>query len=196
MASSDPVENPEVSSEHGPEPNVGPEAFPNEHRRPPAARWMIWVVLALLAAVYIYANRPVPAAFEWERDYQAGLRKAGEQGKFILLEFQTAGCPACEWMDREVFARPDVARALEGWVPVRIDGNREPRLAVEYGVEGFPTFRALSPDGKLVGRLAGARPAEEFIRFLETARVADHMRTGAQWRDTGSSWRRSMASWR
>jgi thioredoxin-related protein len=141
--------------------------------RRPGGRWMVWVALALLAGVYIYANRTVPAAFEWEASYEAGVRRAGEQGQFVLLEFQTAGCPACQWMDREVFAQPEVARALEGWVPVRVDGNRHPHLAMRYGVEAFPTFFALSPEGKVVTGFTGTRPADQFIRFLENARAAE-----------------------
>jgi len=136
------------------------------------------VGLALLAAAYIYANRPVPAAFTWERNYEAGLRQAGQRQRFVLLEFQTAGCPACDWMDREVFSQPRVARALEGWVPIRVDGNQNPRLAVQYGVEAFPSFRILSPDGKLVTGFAGARPVDEFIRLIELARQRGAQQTG------------------
>jgi thioredoxin-like negative regulator of GroEL len=142
-------------------------------RRRPGGRWMVWAVLAVLVGVYLYANRTVPAAFEWEANYEAGLRKAGEQGKFVLLAFQTAGCPACQWMDREVFSKSEVARALEGWVAVRVDGNREPRLALEYRVEAFPTFFVLSPAGQVVAGFMGTRPADQFIQFLEKARAKD-----------------------
>jgi thioredoxin-like negative regulator of GroEL len=88
----------------------------------------------------------------------------------ILLEFQTEGCPACVYMDREVFSRPEVAEALADWVPVRVDGNVERALSAQYGIEAFPTFLALAADGQVLAGFVGAREFTEFIDFLQLAR--------------------------
>lgn len=167
---------PETRSHDQPDLQAG-EPSP-EHSRPRNRRWGMWALFALLAGFYIYANRPVPAAFAWEHDYEAGRRKAAEQGLPVLLEFQAPGCGACAWMDREVFSRPEVARALEGWVPIRVDGNQNPRLMVKYGAEAYPTFRMLSPDGQVLGGFVGAVPAEDFIRALERSHPGDARQAG------------------
>lgn len=143
---------------------------PPPARSPGSSRWMLWLLLVAVVSVYLWINRPVPlAAFAWETDLDAGLSKARAEGMPVLLEFQTAGCSACHWMDRNVFPRPTVAEALSGWVPIRIDGNAEPELSFRYGIEAFPTFLVLKPDGTVVKGKVGAMSEEEFVTFLQSA---------------------------
>ena len=72
-------------------------------------------------------------------------------------------------MDREVFPRTDVSKALSGWIAVRVDAPTHPGLASQYQVEGYPTFIALRPDGGIARREMGALTHAEFISFLHMA---------------------------
>lgn len=136
-----------------------------------SGRWAVWVGMILVGGLYLYSSRPVPAAFAWETDLAVGLRRAEETGRPILLEFHTRGCAACEWMDREVFSRSDVAAALADWIPIRVDGNHDRKAAAHYDIEAFPTFLTLGPDGTVITRRVGALPPQEFISLLQRAAV-------------------------
>lgn len=164
------IEEPPVQQRIEPEDDG---SSPDPRERPDIARkprWVLWMGLAGVALLYLYANRPVPASFTWRSDLGTARDEARATGRMILLEFQTEGCPACVYMDREVFSRPEVAEALADWVPVRVDGNVEQALSAQYGIEAFPTFLALAADGQVLAGFVGAREFTEFIDFLQLAR--------------------------
>jgi hypothetical protein len=83
-------------------------------------------------------------------------------------------------MSREVFTRRDVAQALSGWVPVRINSAGSVNITREYNIEGYPTFIALSADGAELRRSLGGMTAEEFITFLHSVRAATQPATRTQ----------------
>lgn len=130
---------------------------------------VFWLALVLMVGFLLYSSRTVPAAFTWKTDFDAALAEAGQSGRPVLLAFYMPACGACRWMDREVFAKQDVARAVRDWVPVHIDGTAETRLANQYGIEAFPTFVLLSSSGQVIETRMGPLTAEEFIAFLESA---------------------------
>ena len=134
--------------------------------RPRRRRWFLYVVVLLLAGVYLYASRSKPSAVAWMDDLQAAQAKAAEKNQLTLLAFDGAWCGYCKAMDREVFSREDVADALADWVPVKIDIDKHAAIAMRYNVQGTPAFIALSPAGRAVSTLPGAVPAETFIQWI------------------------------
>jgi thioredoxin-related protein len=123
----------------------------------------------------------------WTSDYDAALLKAKETGRRVLVNF--TGSDWCHWcirMDEETFSQEDFKKyAEEHLVLVYVDkpmrkkidaeqSAKNTRLMRQYGVDGFPTFVVLDPDGHEVDRRSGYVPGgpKGFIYFLNvTANV-------------------------
>lgn len=125
-------------------------------------------------------------AGEWTMDYDAAKALAAETGRPLLLNF--TGSDWCGWcirMDRQVFSLEAwQAYAQEHLVLVWIDFPRDKSLVPEhyvarneelrreFGVQGFPTYILLDPDGETrLGQAGATRDAtpESFIETLDNA---------------------------
>jgi protein disulfide-isomerase len=118
----------------------------------------------------------------WSADYNAALLRAKESGRRVLINF--TGSDWCHWcikMDEETLSQKAFKEyADKHLVLVIVDSPmREPldeetatrneNLKRQYGVEGFPTFVVLNPDGKEADRRVGYVDGgpDNFIRFLK-----------------------------
>lgn len=137
--------------------------------RPSSPRWVLWAGMAAILALYLYASRPRASAVPWMTDLAAAQQLAQREGRPVLIDFYATWCGPCETMAREVFPRKEVAGALADWVPVRINGETNPKLMRQFGVEAYPTFVVLSADGAIHRQFSGALPADEFVAFVKDA---------------------------
>jgi thioredoxin-related protein len=112
----------------------------------------------------------------WATDLPKALEQAKAENKIVLLDF--TGSDWCVWcikFDDDVLSQPEFASyAKTNLVMIMLDfpnaikqteaqkkSNQE--LQAKFKVDGFPTYVALTPDGKEIGRqvgyLAGGPPA-------------------------------------
>lgn len=138
-------------------------------RKASSARWGIWAGFAAILFLYWFTIRPRASSIEWVRDLPAAAAQAQQTHQPILLAFEIPSCGACDWMSREVFPRKDVAQALKKWVAVQVDAESSAAVSQRFGVVAFPTFIALSSDGRPVRRYEGAMTSEEFMFFISEA---------------------------
>jgi thioredoxin 2 len=84
----------------------------------------------------------------------------------VLVDFWATWCPPCRQVAPEV---KQVAKHMAGKaLVVKVDTEKWPQLAANFGVQGIPNFVVLK-DGKRVFQQAGAVPAREMERWLERA---------------------------
>lgn len=122
--------------------------------------------LLVIAALYLHANRPVSSAFAWTTDLEAGLRQAGQDHQLVLVKFHATWCPPCKVMDRDVFSREDVAKALARWVPVSVDIDEQRQVAASYAVDTVPTLVVLNGRGDVLARQVGSMSPAAFIGWI------------------------------
>ena len=97
----------------------------------------------------------------WLADWRAARDLSQQQNRPVLLHFWSSTCVPCKQLERNVFSRSDVARAVSGYVAVKINVEQSPQLAQFYEVESVPTDIIVDPNGKITA------PIEYVQRRLE-----------------------------
>lgn len=153
-----------------------------------AAALLAGVCLAQESAPAAKAEAPAVATEgavlgQWTMDSEAALALAKKEGKPVFVNFTGSDwCGWCKLMDRRVFSLDAwKAYAKDALVLLWVDFPRDKALVPEaivpknkalaekFGVQGYPTYVILSPEGQELGRLGadqGATP-EKFIEQLK-----------------------------
>jgi protein disulfide-isomerase len=123
----------------------------------------------------------------WLTDLPTAEAQAKAQGKIVLMDFTGSDwCPACiefkkQVLDSEAFQ----AYASSNVVVVEVDfPDKKPQseavkkanaaLLTKYGVDGYPTFVVVDPNGKEIGRQLGydATGPQAFIAKVQGWKTA------------------------
>jgi uncharacterized protein YyaL (SSP411 family) len=76
---------------------------------------------------------------EWRQWGEEAFAVAARTGKPILLSLTATWCTQCAEMDEETYAEPRIAANInDGFVPVRVDVDRHPRVSEGTTWVGFP----------------------------------------------------------
>jgi thiol:disulfide interchange protein DsbD len=113
-------------------------------------------------------------------DYSGALAKARTSGKPVFIDFTGYTCTNCRWMEANIFAKPEVKKALDGFVLARLYTDGEGEMyekqqafqEEKFSTVALPLYAIVDANGKTVATLAGlTRSPEEFLAFL--ARKSD-----------------------
>ncbi|MFP9190548.1 DUF255 domain-containing protein [Natronosalvus vescus] len=116
---------------------------------------------------------------EWREWGTTAFDEAAERDVPVLLSLTATWCDHCHEMDAETYAVPTLAANVnDGFVPVRVDVDRQPRVRDRYNMGGFPSTVFLAPDGSLLtgaGYLGqdGLRQVLESVRTMWQEKGAD-----------------------
>ncbi len=110
----------------------------------------------------------------WETELDAGLSKAKALGRPALLDFRADWCVACVELEERTWPDPEVEKALEEIVPIRLDHTKSTDQVkaerVRYAIPGLPTVILIAPSGEELGRFVGYKDPKAFLAWLEKAR--------------------------
>jgi len=88
---------------------------------------------------------------EWREWGQEAFDAADRAAKPVLLALVTPWSAECREMDTTTYAEPRIAANInDGFVPVRVDADRQPRIRERYNMGGFPSTVFLTPEGKVL----------------------------------------------
>lgn len=109
---------------------------------------------------------------EWREWGEEAFAVADRAGKPVLLSLSATWCAHCHEMDRETYDEPRIAANVnDGFVPVRVDADRHPRVRERYNMGGFPSTVFLAPDGTVLSG-AGYLGPDGFRQVLTSVRKA------------------------
>ncbi|HVK09619.1 MAG TPA: DUF255 domain-containing protein [Gemmataceae bacterium] len=122
-------------------------------------------VLPLLTAAFTLAgDKPV----EWRTDYDSARKEAIDKDRLVFLEFQTDECYHCRRLESGPFRDPAVSGLLnDRFVPLKVDGNKSPKLAQALRIQAYPTMIVAAPDGKIIAFLEGYHDAKPLTEHLQ-----------------------------
>lgn len=122
-------------------------------------------VFLLAICVVAFSVSAVFAAtqIDWQTDFDKALAQAKQEKKWVFASFYSNRCPLCDQMDRNVFAKPEAAGVVSRFVPVRVNTDAKPELAMRYQVDGVPANLVLDAEGKILEILLGPVPLDSFV---------------------------------
>src|SRR5947209_4200294 len=126
------------------------------------------------------APTAAPAEIHWRHDYAAALKEALDKNLPLVIDFGTVNCYWCKKLDESTFRDPRIIRALnDRFVPLKVDGEKEPSLVQLLRISSYPTVVLAGPDKRILGTMEGFQEAEKFHdglqRALATLTPADWM---------------------
>ena len=112
------------------------------------------------------ANKVAAAKPGWLTSYEEAQKEAQAKNKLLLMDFTGSDwCGWCIMLDKEVFSKAEFQEyAKKNLVLLELDFPRQKRmppevtaqnekLAVKYGIQGFPTVVVFNSSGKPLGAL-------------------------------------------
>jgi thiol:disulfide interchange protein DsbD len=109
-------------------------------------------------------------------DYRGALEKARAENKLVLVSFTGYACSNCKWMKTNMFPRPSIASAMEGFVPVELytdgtDAKSEENQKLQesrFQSVAIPYYAILDANDQVLASFSGRTTDEkEFLAFLQ-----------------------------
>ncbi|CAK8725098.1 Thioredoxin-like domain-containing protein [Candidatus Electrothrix aarhusensis] len=101
---------------------------------------------------------------------------AKKKDKPYMFFVYTDWCGFCKKMNKKYFSNPEIKQILSKYYRIKINpdkGEEEKALANKKGVNGYPDFRVVHPDGRTIKihpfRDGGSLKVKAFIRDLKAA---------------------------
>lgn len=129
------------------------------------------IVGFLSLAVSSYAQPSAGIRF-FQGTWQQLLDSARTRNLPIFVDVYTDWCAPCKRMEQEVFIKPDVGAFYQAhFISHRLNAEKGegPRLAKVYGVNAYPTWLYLDPNGVLRSRRTDYMPSAAFIEIGKMA---------------------------
>lgn len=126
-------------------------------------------VLGLLSCAKEGEETAAGDQIEWLTVYEEAMEKANEKNRPVMIDFYTDWCSWCKQLDRTTYVDPTVMKRAEKFISLKIDADDQRPLAARYKVGAFPTILFINPEGIEIHRVVGFRPAEDFLREMDTA---------------------------
>ncbi|WP_436908519.1 DUF255 domain-containing protein [Halosimplex marinum] len=88
---------------------------------------------------------------EWREWGEEAFATAERAGKPVLLSLWAPWSEDCREMDETTYSEPRIAANVnDGFVPVRVNVDRRPRVRDRYNMGGFPSTVFTTPDGEVI----------------------------------------------
>ncbi|MFO0806427.1 MAG: DUF255 domain-containing protein [Gemmataceae bacterium] len=125
---------------------------------------------AALLALLLSAGAASAQDVRWRTDFAAARKEAAAAGKPLFLDFGSEACTWCRKLDATTLRDRSVVEMLNTrFVAVKVDGERDQRLAQAVGVEAFPTLAIVSVEGKVVAKHEGFADVPKMMALLRQA---------------------------
>lgn len=127
-------------------------------------KFFLFFTLVVFLFLPVYAM--AAGSITWY-DYDKGLALAKEKKKKVYINFYADWCGYCKKMEKETFVDSKVISYLsDHFISVRLNSDKERKLATQYSVRGLPANYFLTESGDTIGNQPGYLDAETFMKVL------------------------------
>jgi thioredoxin-like negative regulator of GroEL len=113
------------------------------------------------------------SAIDWKKDYDAALREAAKDGRYVVVYFSGPDCPPCARMAETTLKDKAVADHVnKAYVNVSVYLDGPNPVAKQFGVESIPTVFLVASDGTRVRKWEGYLGPDEYRKGLDLAAAA------------------------
>lgn len=128
--------------------------------------WIIACALMLSVPQLVPADQGTSVKINWSTYADARNRNDGSRKYFVYLFSDE--CRYCELLEKKTFTDPGVINYLNAnYTPVRVNTDKEHRLAAQFGIQGVPDLRFLSPQGESLARWPGYIEGKRLLTLLQ-----------------------------
>jgi len=100
--------------------------------------------------------------------YDEGMALGKNEKKRVFLHFYADWCSYCVKMAKETFQDPSVVSSInENFIAIKVNVDKERKIASSYGVIGLPTTWFLDGNGDRMGNLPGYIPPDRLLSMLK-----------------------------
>lgn len=132
-------------------------------------------LISWLLFILVWTAHCVPAHAEtghtgWMHDYSEALALSRRLNKPLLIHFYADWCGPCKQMERSVLNRREVLAELSrSVIAVKINTDRNPKVAEQYGVTALPSDVFVEPSGARLLESEGKRSVAEYRMAIARA---------------------------
>jgi len=139
--------------------------------------WTVLLIVCCCAAGTLSAAEKAPKG--WTEKYPAALKRAEKEKKPMLLLFTGSDwCGWCKKLKKEVLDTKEFRELESKIILVYLDFPAQKKqdadikeqnagLSRQFQISGYPATVIVSPDGKVLTRISGFRPAPEYVKTIE-----------------------------
>lgn len=124
---------------------------------------------ATIAPVARVEAKAAKKGIQWQPSLQAAIKEAKRTGKPIMVDFFATWCGPCKMLDSETYTDASVIKESKRWISVKVDVDKEAKLAEKYKVSAMPTVAFLRPDGTLVTGFVGYQGPKDALKSIRAA---------------------------
>jgi thioredoxin-related protein len=138
----------------------------------------LMLVLIMISAISSYVS--ASEGVKWF-NLKEGMEKAKAEKKPMIVDFYYGkGCPSCEFLQREIYDNPPIAkRIMDEFVPIKVDLTKplsaeEEKLGDKYEFKKDCLLLFLDHNGELIKDQSGKKLRfpdkiypEEFVQYMD-----------------------------
>ncbi|HYT92331.1 MAG TPA: thioredoxin family protein [Gemmataceae bacterium] len=98
--------------------------------------------------------------------YAKALEVAKKENKRLFIDFSATWCGPCQQL-KKTLTDPRVARALQDYVILLIDVDKDPKLTAQFNVGPIPAYFVVDGDGQWQNLGTGYKDVAQFLAWLK-----------------------------
>lgn len=108
-----------------------------------------------------FANASEVSSFEEAQKLALGTNK------IIVVDFWATWCGPCKKMDSDTWSDENVKFALDNFIFVKVDIDRNREIAAKYNVKAIPNIFFLDGNGVALNSILGYKNSNEILKYLD-----------------------------